>query len=258
MPKESTRSQREHAAELALNRAVGHAWMLRCFQIALTHGLVNSPTKSAELASTILTKLRAAIKETATVLPALHKIMDSPTQAIPDRWTFRVRLELARIERFYGYELTVRENARARGESEDVASSKHLARPLDKEFLNQLDELVDVLETRCAELSLARHTSGQWKWPELDRSPLIPKTRRGLQRLVSTSVKDDAIVAALSEGKSYRRIQRELGVSKSTVGRVARDRGMTGHTPEVVPDEGTLSEKLTIRVRSRRRGSSPG
>lgn len=75
----------------------------------------------------------------------------------------------------------------------------------------------------------------------------LPTSMRGVRRLLETSVKDDRIVELLNERRSYREIAEQLGCSKSTVGRVAKDRGLTGHAPERVPLEGTLEENLSIR-----------
>lgn len=88
------------------------------------------------------------------------------------------------------------------------------------------------------------------KPPEATR---LPKTRRGLQRLLETNVKDQAIVAAIREGQSYRAVGKSLKVGKSTVARVAQSYGLTGHSPETVPVDGTLGENLSIRARSGKR-----
>lgn len=85
--------------------------------------------------------------------------------------------------------------------------------------------------------------------------PKLLKTRRGLQKFAETTTRDTKIVAALREGKSYRTIQRECNVGKSTVGRVAEAYGLTGHSPDAVPLEGTLAENLRTRRRTRNPGA---
>lgn len=91
-----------------------------------------------------------------------------------------------------------------------------------------------------------------------DNAPTItlPKTRRGLQRFVQTTTKDQQVLAALNNGKSYREIENEVGVSKTTVGRIAEANGLTGHKPDAVPREGTLDERKGIRERPSKRKKS--
>jgi hypothetical protein len=84
----------------------------------------------------------------------------------------------------------------------------------------------------------------------------MPKTRRGFQRLAETTTRDQPIIAALREGKSYREVARECKVGKTTVERVAKAYGLTGHSPDPVPLCGTLQENLSIRGTPRNRGSS--
>lgn len=83
--------------------------------------------------------------------------------------------------------------------------------------------------------------------------PNLPKTRRGFQRLAETTTRDQPILAALNSGKSYRTVARECGVGKSTVERVAKAYGLTGHAPEPVPLERTLQENLSIHGKPRNR-----
>jgi hypothetical protein len=83
----------------------------------------------------------------------------------------------------------------------------------------------------------------------------LPKTRRGFQHLAETTTKDLPIIAAIKEGKSYRQVAKECKVGKTTVERVAKAFGLTGHSPASVPLDGTLQENLSIRGKSRKRGS---
>jgi hypothetical protein len=83
----------------------------------------------------------------------------------------------------------------------------------------------------------------------------LPKTRRGFLRLAETMTRDQPIIAALKEGKSYRQVARECGVGKTTVERVAKAYELTGHTPDTVPLEGTLQENLSIRGKPRKHES---
>lgn len=83
----------------------------------------------------------------------------------------------------------------------------------------------------------------------------LPKTRRGFQRLAETTTRDQPIIAAIKEGKSYRRVARDCKVGKTTVGRVAKAYGLTGHAPETVPLDGTLQENLSIRGKPSERRS---
>jgi hypothetical protein len=78
-------------------------------------------------------------------------------------------------------------------------------------------------------------------------SAKLPKTRRGFQRLAETTTQDQPIIAAIKEGKSYRQVASECKVGKTTVERVAKAYGLTGHAPQSVPLEGTLQENLSVR-----------
>ena len=115
--------------------------------------------------------------------------------------------------------------------------------------VNELEEMTRALKLveagadfRAATDAKAREVSK----PEASPTKL-PKTRRGLQRLVETSTRDQPIIAAIKEGKSYRQVARECKVGKTTVERVAKAYGLTGHAPETVPREGTLQENLSVR-----------
>lgn len=84
--------------------------------------------------------------------------------------------------------------------------------------------------------------------------PKMPKTRRGLGRLLATECKDSGVIADLKSGVSYRNAAKRNGVSKTTVGRIAVANGLTGHAPDAVPLAGTLSENLSIRGKAGNRG----
>ncbi len=84
----------------------------------------------------------------------------------------------------------------------------------------------------------------------------MPKTRRGLLRLAATTEKDQSILNAIDQGMTYRAIAEQCEVGKSTVGRVAKEYGRTGHSIEVVPLDGTLQENLSVRGKPRKHGRS--
>lgn len=109
--------------------------------------------------------------------------------------------------------------------------------------------LCEMLARRCEAYE------GTGKTPVKGKSASLPKTRRGLQRLAETMTKDQPIIAAIREGKSYRQVARECKVGKTTVGRVAQAYGLTGHTTETVPLEGTLQENLSVRGKLVKRGN---
>jgi hypothetical protein len=125
-----------------------------------------------------------------------------------------------------------------------------------QELRDPVEAIVRTLTHWRDAVTMAASTLG----PGVDRStseasPKLPKTRRGMQRLAETATTDTRIVAALKEGKSYRKAARECGVSKTTVERVAKAYGLTGHAPESVPLEGTLEENLSVRGKPRKRGT---
>lgn len=135
----------------------------------------------------------------------------------------------------------------------DVASGSRLTGSNGPAF----DRALQRFEQKCNDLERAviklseKHLKGS-------ASAGLPKTRRGMNRLVTTSVKDQRILAALREGKSYRAVAKEVDIGHSTVGRVAKEYGLTGHAPGAVPLGGTLEDKLTVRVRSGKKGASRG
>ena len=90
--------------------------------------------------------------------------------------------------------------------------------------------------------------------PDGEKKVKLPKTRRGLMALAATTARDQRILADLQTGMSYRSVAKRNGVGHSTVGRIAQAYGLTGHTPETVPLEGTLQENLTIRGKPRKQG----
>lgn len=126
------------------------------------------------------------------------------------------------------------------------AGSAPLIEPV-AELCTLTDRAAEYRDRVQAGLGLPRPT------PTAAATPRTPKTRRGLLRLAATTDIDTKIIGAVRDGMSYRRAAETLGVSKSTVARVAKAYGMTGHAMDAVPPGGTLAENLNIRERPRKR-----
>jgi hypothetical protein len=71
----------------------------------------------------------------------------------------------------------------------------------------------------------------------------LPKTKRGLARFFQNETKDSQVIALLQDNLSYREIERRTGVSKATVGRIAKANGLTGDRPETTNDADGLTVK---------------
>lgn len=109
-----------------------------------------------------LARLRVSLAAAAAALPNLRNLMDAQSQAIPDRWTFRVRLELAELESLYSHEVHRRALLKIRNETENDAGKVLMERPMDEVSLRRFGELVARLKMRCAEVAFAVDPKAVW------------------------------------------------------------------------------------------------
>lgn len=113
----------------------------------------------------VLARFRKSLAEAVKTLPHLNKLMDAPAQAIPERWTFRVRLELAELESVYSHEMHRRNFLKHRKQPEADAGNVLKERPMGEDSLRRFAELCDRLKMRCAEVGFATDKTGNWQFP---------------------------------------------------------------------------------------------
>jgi hypothetical protein len=111
----------------------------------------------------VLARFRVSLAAVVAALPNLRNLMDAPSQAIPDRWTFRVRLELAELESLYSHEVQRRALLKIRKEPEDDAGKVLMERPMDEVSLRRFGELLARLKMRCAEVAFAIDPNAVWR-----------------------------------------------------------------------------------------------
>lgn len=95
-------------------------------------------------------------------LPDLSKLMDASTQALPDRWTFRVRMELAEVDSIFRMATKAGGLTLDGTHPEDPELLKQA--PMGKKNMNRLQDLYERIRLRLAELSFA--TDPKAVWPE--------------------------------------------------------------------------------------------
>ena len=115
-----------------------------------------------------------------------------------------------------------------------------------------LAKLCRRLDRACKEIRASLETSSGVSRIEKSRMSRGPKTTRGLMKYAKITSLDIQIVQSVREGRSYREVAKEFGVSKSSVARVCQAHDLTGHRPDTVPLGGTLDENLRIRGKSRK------
>lgn len=109
-----------------------------------------------------LARFRVAAEAAAAALPVLAKLMDSKSQAIPERWTFRVRMLIAELRGLYGDEALRRQSLKAMGRPEEEASLLLRWRPMNATMTDRFGELNQRLSRCCFEVALALDPGAEW------------------------------------------------------------------------------------------------
>jgi hypothetical protein len=126
------------------------------------HGFVleEQPQSWLELVEA-MNRFRVSSEAAQLALPHLSKLMDASAQALPDRWTFRVRMELAEADSIFRM-ATSTGSLTLDGNRDGTELLKRA--PMGKRNMNRLQELYERIRLRLAEVSFA--TDPKAVWPE--------------------------------------------------------------------------------------------
>jgi len=187
-----------------------------------------------------------AVAMEAAKSPAVGGMMDGAEERREDRWTTRTIMELQSLA---GTMHPVNVGA------DGLGLVRHGLPRLPADFSAKMEAVGKRRDQLRAIPISAVATPVNPPTVFVSRGVILPKTERALRTMLSGSVRDQSVVAALQQGDSYRKIAKDLRIGRGTVGRIAQAKGFTGNAPDAVPLDGTLEENLTIRGRPRNRGA---
>lgn len=176
-----------------------------------------------------MNRFRVSAEAAQLALPHLSKLMDATTQALPDRWTFRVRMELAEADSIFRMAISTGSLA-FDAKRDDMELLKRA--PMGKRYMNRLQELYERIRLRLAEVSFATDPKAVW-----------PEARADVRSRRDREADELAVKSALG-----RLLAKDPDRNKITLARLERE--------SQVPDHAVQQTRAWAEHMERRRGKA--